>query len=200
MKNVWKMLCFVSVIMSIAGCGQQDTISEKTEEDSVKDWLQETEENYNVTCVEQTGANSYAMLTTYIPPGVKDDYTMVRVYIVEEEKDGYSIKSISDANPARSAGFSAKMIKTEDTTILFGDIGGSVLDLTSEESKEVTFTEIIVALSDGAELVTTIQNNTPYMIFIPQGLEVMDILYKTESGEIRYSDFYEDMIKPEQTQ
>ena len=115
---------------------------------------------------------------------------MVRAYIVGANGEGYTVKELEDAYGPGSIGFSAEVLNTEDATVLFGDIGSSVYNPTTDTRRDVTFTEVTVKLADGEEVSASIQNDAPYLILLDAGTEVSDTAFHTKDGEFLYSDCY----------
>lgn len=86
---------------------------------------------------------------------------MVRAYIVAAEGEGYTIEALGDAYGPGSIGFSAEVLSTEEATVLFGDIGSSLYDPTTDTRRDVTFTDVAAKLADGREVSISVQNNAP---------------------------------------
>ena len=115
---------------------------------------------------------------------------MVRTYIVGTDGEGYTVETLEDAYGLGSIGFSAEVLNTEDATVLFGDIGSSAYDPTTDTRRDVTFTEVTVKLADGEEVSASIQNDAPYLLLLDAGTEVSDAAFHTKDGEFLYSDCY----------
>lgn len=187
------ILCITILFLILLGCRQNGTsditYSEQMKLENAQAWFNNFEVDYDVCAIQQNG-NDFVLLTTFEPPGVDGLYTMVRLYIIEENGDSYVVKELKDAYAAGSAGFSAELLHTSDMTILFGDIGFAVYDFKIDGMREVTFTEAIVELSDGNTFTIPLKNNSPYMIILEESVIVTDITYKTNSGDIRYSEYF----------
>ena len=191
MKFMKKLSLLVLALLFLVGC-QAKPAADGTDSaaDAVREWFTAEEPNYDIVSINTIKDGVYALLTTFTPPGVKKGYTMVRAYIVGTNDEGYTVKELEDAYGPGSIGFSAEVLNTEDATVLFGDIGSSVYDLTTDTRRDVTFTEVTVKLADGEEVSASIQNDAPYLLLLDAGTEVSDAAFHTKDGEFLYSACY----------
>lgn len=195
MQTMWKITFVLLGLLTLAGC-QANCVTEKAngEPDEVKNWLIAEEPNYDIVDVNCVEDGVYVLLTTFTPPGVEDYYTMIRAYIVVADDDSYTIKELEDAHGAGGAGFSAELLGADDVTVLFGDIGSAAYDFGTDAMRDVSFTEVVVKLSDWKEFAIPVENDAPYIVIMDAGVEVSDIVYKTEDGDILYSDYYSEPL------
>ena len=153
MKFMKKLSLLVLALLFLVGC-QAKPAADGTDSaaDAVREWFAAEEPNYDIVSIDTIKDGEYVLLTTFTPPGVEEGYTMVRAYIVGANGEGYTVKELEDAYGPGSIGFSAEVLNTEDATVLFGDIGSSVYDPTTDTRRDVTFTEVTVKLADGEEV------------------------------------------------
>lgn len=189
------ILCITLLFLILLGCGQEGTsditYSNQAKLENVQTWFNNFEVNYDVFTIQQKDSD-FVLLTTFEPPGVDGLYTMVRVYVTEENGDSYIVKELKDAHVAGCAGFSAELLCTSDMTILFGNIGCAVYDFETDGMKEVTFTEATIELFDSSTSTVPLKNNSPYMIILPEDAIVTDIIFKTSNGDVRYSKYFSE--------
>ena len=190
MKTMKKLPFFVLALLFLMGCQAKSATDDTDSDDAVREWFAAEEPNYDIVSIDTIKDGEYVLLTTFTPPGVEEGYTMVRAYIVGANGEGYTVKELEDAYGPGSIGFSAEVLNTEDATVLFGDIGSSVYNPTTDTRRDVTFTEVTVKLADGEEVSASIQNDAPYLILLDAGTEVSDTAFHTKDGEFLYSDCY----------
>ena len=190
MKTMKKLPFFVLALLFLMGCQAKPATDDADSDDAVRAWFAAEEPNYDIVSIDTIKDGEYVLLTTFTPPGVEEGYTMVRAYIVGANGEGYTVKELEDAYDPGSIGFSAEVLNTEDTTVLFGDIGSSVYNPTTDTRRDVTFTEVTVKLADGEEVSASIQNDAPYLILLDAGTEVSDAAFHTKDGEFLYSACY----------
>ena len=191
MKFMKKLSLLVLALLFLVGC-QAKPVADGTVSaaDAVREWFTAEEPNYDIVSIDTIKDGEYVLLTTFTPPGVEKGYTMVRAYIVGTDGEGYTVEALEDAYGPGSIGFSAEVLSTEDVTVLFGDIGSSVYDPTTDTRRDVTFTEVTAKLADGEEVSASIQNDMPYLLILDAGGEVSDAAFRTEDGEFLYSACY----------
>ena len=191
MKFMKKLSLLVLALLFLVGC-QAKPVADGTDSaaDAVREWFTAEEPNYDIVSIDTIKDGEYVLLTTFTPPGVEKGYTMVRAYIVGTDGEGYTVEALEDAYGPGSIGFSAEVLSTEDVTVLFGDIGSSVYDPTTDTRRDVTFTEVTAKLADGEEVSASIQNDMPYLLILDAGGEVSDAAFRTEDGEFLYSACY----------
>ena len=190
MQLMKKLPFFVLALLFLMGCQAKPATDDTDSDDAVREWFAAEEPNYDIVSIDTIKDGVYALLTTFTPPGVKKGYTMVRTYIVGTDGEGYTVETLEDAYGPGSIGFSAEVLNTEDATVLFGDIGSSAHDPTTDTRRDVTFTEVTVKLADGEEVSASIQNDAPYLLLLDAGTEVSDAAFHTKDGEFLYSDCY----------
>ena len=190
MKTMKKLPFFVLALLFLMGCQAKSATDDTDSDDAVREWFAAEEPNYDIVSIDTIKDGEYVLLTTFTPPGVEEGYTMVRAYIVGANGEGYTVKELEDAYGPGSIGFSAEVLNTEDATVLFGDIGSSAYDPTTDTRRDVTFTEVTVKLADGEEVSASIQNDAPYLLLLDAGTEVSDAAFHTKDGEFLYSDCY----------
>ena len=190
MQLMKKLPILVLALLFLMGCQAKPATDDTDSDDAVREWFAAEEPNYDIVSIDTIKDGEYVLLTTFTPPGVEEDYTMVRAYIVGANGEGYTVKELEDAYGPGSIGFSAEVLNTEDATVLFGDIGSSVYDPTTDTRRDVTFTEVTVKLTDGEEVSASIQNDAPYLLLLDAGTEVSDAAFHTKDGEFLYSDCY----------
>lgn len=197
MQMMKKISLLFLTLLFLAGC-QTNHVADNTASDvnGVKDWFAAEEPNYDIVDINAVKDGVYILLTTFTPPGVAEDsYTMVRAYVVSISDDGYGIETLEDAYGPGSIGFSAELLSTDEVTVLFGDLGSAVYDFTADAIKNVSFSEVIAKLSDGEEISTPVKNNTPYIIVMDAGIEISDVIFRTENEDILYSDCYNESLE-----
>ena len=190
MKFMKKLSLLVLALLFLVGCQAKPATDDTDSDDAVREWFAAEEPNYDIVSIDTIKDGEYVLLTTFTPPGVEEGYTMVRAYIVGANGEGYTVKELEDAYGPGSIGFSAEVLNTEDATVLFGDIGSSVYDPTTDTRRDVTFTEVTVKLADGEEVSASIQNDAPYLLLLDAGTEVSDAAFHTKDGEFLYSACY----------
>lgn len=191
MKAMKNIALFVLALLLLTGCQAKPAADNADSEvDAVREWFTAEEPNYDLVSTDTVKEGVYALLTTFTPPGVEKGYTMVRVYIVAAEGEGYTIEALGDAYGPGSIGFSAEVLSTEEATVLFGDIGSSLYDPTTDTRRDVTFTDVAAKLADGREVSISVQNNAPYILILDAGAEVSDAVFRTEDEELLYSACY----------
>ena len=190
MKTMKKLPFFVLALLFLMGCQAKPATDDTDSDDAVREWFAAEEPNYDIVSIDTIKDGEYVLFTTFTPPGVEEGYTMVRAYIVGANGEGYTVKELEDAYGPGSIGFSAEVLNTEDATVLFGDIGSSLYDPTTDTRRDVTFTEVTVKLADGEEVSASIQNDAPYLILLDAGTEVSDAAFHTKDGEFLYSACY----------
>ena len=190
MKTMKKLPFFVLALLFLMGCQAKSATDDTDSDDAVREWFAAEEPNYDIVSIDTIKDGEYVLLTTFTPPGVEEGYTMVRTYIVGTDGEGYTVETLEDAYGLGSIGFSAEVLNTEDATVLFGDIGSSAYDPTTDTRRDVTFTEVTVKLADGEEVSASIQNDAPYLLLLDAGTEVSDAAFHTKDGEFLYSDCY----------
>lgn len=194
MRNTKWMAFLLLVLVILSGC-QEGNISLKTSDiDSIKTWFAEYAPDYKIVDIQNYGDEEYILLTTFTPPGEEEHYTMVRTYIINGNGDNYIVDALKDAYGAGSAGFTVELLGVENITIIFGDIGSAMYDFETDTMKEVVFSEVIVELDNGEEKNIFVENNEPYIGIMEADAEVVDIIYKTENGDIHYSDYYSESL------
>lgn len=194
MQTMWKITLVLLGLLTLAGCQANDAAEKANEEaDEVKNWLMAEEPNYDIVDVIYVKDGLYVLLTTFTKPGV-DHYTILQVYIVAADDGSYAIKGSEGTYGADGTGFSAELLGTDDVTVLFGHIGGAVYDFEIDGMRDVSFTEVVVKLSDGKEVAVPVENHAPYIVIMDAGVEVSDIVYKTEDGDILYSYYYSEPL------
>ena len=190
MQLMKKLPLLVLALLFLMGCQAKPATDDTDSDDAVREWFAAEEPNYDIVSIDTIKDGEYVLLTTFTPPGVEEGYTMVRAYIVGANGEGYTVKELEDAYGPGSIGFSAEVLNTEDATVLFGDIGSSVYDPTTDTRRDVTFTEVTVKLADGEEVSASIQNDAPYLILLDAGTEVSDAALHTKDREFLYSACY----------
>lgn len=190
MQLMKKLPLLVLALLFLMGCQAKPATDDTDSDDAVREWFAAEEPNYDIVSIDTIKDGEYVLLTTFTPPGVEEGYTMVRAYIVGANGEGYTVKELEDAYGPGSIGFSAEVLNTEDATVLFGDIGSSVYDPTTDTCRDVTFTEVTVKLADGEEASASIQNDAPYLLLLDAGTEVSDAVFHTKDGEFLYSACY----------
>ena len=190
MKTMKKLPFFVLALLFLMGCQAKPATDDTDSDDAVREWFAAEEPNYDIVSIDTIKDGEYVLLTTFTPPGVEEGYTMVRTYIVGTDGEGYTVETLEDAYGPGSIGFSAEVLNTEDATVLFGDIGSSVYDPTTDTRRDVTFTEVTVKLADGEEVSASIQNDAPYLLLLDAGTEVSDAAFHTKDREFLYSACY----------
>lgn len=189
-------LLFLTLLFFV-GC-EANHVADNVDSDvnAVKEWFATEEPNYDIVDINTVKDGVYTLLTTFTPPGVvEDSYTMVRAYVVSIGGDDYIIETLKDAYGSGSIGFSAELLKTDEVTVLFGDLGSAVYDFTTDEIKNISFSEVIVKLSDGEEISTLAKNNTPYIIVMDAEIGISDVIFRTENEDILYSDCYDKSLE-----
>lgn len=182
MKAMKNIALFVLALLLLTGCQAKPAADNADSEvDAVREWFTAEEPNYDLVSTDTVKEGVYALLTTFTPPGVEKGYTMVRAYIVAAEGEGYTIEALGDAYGPGSIGFSAEVLSTEEATVLFGDIGSSLYDPTTDTRRDVTFTDVAAKLADGREVSISVQNNAPYILILDAGAEVSDAVFRTET-------------------
>lgn len=190
MQLMKKLSLLVLALLFLMGCQAKPATDDTDSDDAVREWFAAEKPNYDIVSIDTIKDGEYVLLTTFTPPGVEEGYTMVRAYIVGANGEGYTVKELEDAYGPGSIGFSAEVLNTEDATVLFGDIGSSVYNPTTDTRRDVTFTEVTVKLADGEETSASIQNDAPYLLLLDAGTEVSDAAFHTKDGEFLYSDCY----------
>ena len=178
MKAMKNIALFVLALLLLTGCQAKPAADNADSEvDAVREWFTAEEPNYDLVSTDTVKEGVYALLTTFTPPGVEKGYTMVRAYIVAAEGEGYTIEALGDAYGPGSIGFSAEVLSTEEATVLFGDIGSSLYDPTTDTRRDVTFTDVAAKLADGREVSISVQNNAPYILILDAGAEVSNAVF-----------------------
>lgn len=191
MKAMKNIAIFVLALLLLTGCQAKPAAdSADSEVDAVREWFTAAEPDYALVSTDTVKEGVYALLETFTPPGVEEGYTIVSAYIVAAEDGGNIYKGIGDTYGSGSIGFSAEVLSTEEATVLFGDIGSSLYDPTTDTRRDVTFTEVAAKLADGSEVAIPVQNNAPYILILDAGAEVSDAVFRTEDEELLYSACY----------
>lgn len=181
-------------LIFLPGCQEKNASTELSDIDSIKNWFAQYASDYEIVDIQDSGNGKYILLTTFTPPGEVENYTMVRIYIISKNEDSYTVDALKDAYRAESAGFTAEVLGIENMTIIFGDIGSAVYDFKTDTMKEACFSEAIAELENGEEKNIFIENNRPYIGIIAENIDVVDIIYKTDNGDIYYSDYYSEPL------
>ncbi|MBQ5642605.1 MAG: hypothetical protein IIV13_02465 [Bacteroidaceae bacterium] len=185
--RIFALLC---ALLILPGCTTAPTPIEAAPTNKIETWFLEQNTGYSIVEIISIADGSYALLATFTPPGVENDYTMIRSYIIQGHENEYEFETMKDAYAAGGAGFSVELLNTEDATILFGDIGSAVYDFGMDGLKDVVFTELIVSSGD-QDVRVPIKNHTPYLCALDPSAEISELTYKTETEDVHYSDYYE---------
>lgn len=194
MRNAKLTVVFILLLTLLSGC-QNGDISEKTSDiDEVKTWFSGYAPDYEIVDIQTCENGKYVLLTTFTPPGETEHYTMVRTYIVNEGGNNYTVDAMKDTYVAGSAGFSAELLGIEDAVVVFGDIGNSLYDFRIDTVREVRISEVIVKLENGEEKSIFVENNRPYIGIVDKDAEIADIIFKTDIGDIHFSDYFSEPL------
>lgn len=194
MRDVKVAAVFLVLLILLSGCQNGDKPGKTSDIDDVKTWFEGYASDYEIVDVQTHESGKYILLTTFTPPGETEHYTMVRAYVVRKDKNSYAVDAIKDAYEAGSVGFSAELLGVEDVAVIFGDIGNSLYDFKTDTVQEVSFTEVVVKTSDGEEKTISVTNDKPYIGIIGVDTEITDIIFKTDIGDINFSDYYSEPL------
>lgn len=189
MDKVKRIMILILFLMALTGCRKESISNKVPDLDEALTWFVKYESDYNVLDIQSYDEGKYILLTVFVPAGV-EDYTMVRVYVINEVEGNYRIEALKDAYRAGGAGFTAELLTLEDMAILFGDIGDTIYNFDIDAIENIDFYEVTVEMSDGGEVLIPVEKNSPYICIMDVDVEVVDVVYKAENGEIRYSDYY----------
>ena len=126
-----------------------------------------------VAAVSHEGAVIF--LTADFYPNISDA-PMFRAFVAETSGEGYRLTDAGYCEPAGSSGFSAAIYKSENRTVVFGDLGQQIWNPATDEVTKVEFTHLR-ARYEGGEQTVKVTNRQPYLLIIDGAVEITDIEY-----------------------
>lgn len=190
-------LCFAVLFLTACDNGEiieNNSAPPETVTKRAADWLSTQVSNCDViTASEKEG--EIILLTGIKNPGTTT-YAVLKVFVLGQGSDSFSVKEMYDGEASVSNGFTAYGFYTEEYTVIFGDTMDSVYDYLNEQRISVEFEKARIYLEDGTFIDASVESNYPYLIVLDGNLNITDIEFCSTEFVAKYSMFYsEDLIQ-----
>lgn len=188
-------LCFA--VLFLTACDNGGSIEEnsalpETVTKRAADWLSTRVSNCDVITASEK-ESEIILLTGIKNPGTTT-YAVLRVFVLREDSDSFSVKEVYDGETSVSNGFTAYGFYTEEYTVIFGDTMDSVYDYLNEQRISVEFEKARIYLEDETFIDASVESNSPYLIVLDGNLNITDIEFCSDEFVAKYSMYYSEAL------
>ena len=168
-------------------------MAENEKADQLHQWLENQYPDHTVLSSWSEGEIS-VLLAGITNPGA-EGYQMLKAYVIKHG-DFPTVLAEKSGEPNLSVGFSAHILTAEGLTILFGDTADSIFDYQNDARIQMNFTSVQVIQADQQSENYPITGDSPYLVVMEGEKKIESVLFLSNKGGFRYSDFYSRPLYP----
>ena len=167
--------------------------TENEKADQLHQWLENQYPDHTVLSSWSEGEIS-VLLAGITNPGA-EGYQILKTYVIKNG-DFPTVLAEKSGEPNISVGFSAHILTAEGLTILFGDTADSIFDYQNDARIQMNFTSVQVIQADKQSENYPITGDRPYLVVMEGEKKIESVLFLSNKGGFRYSDFYSRPLYP----